>query len=238
MDSESSLDVDCDSVSFPNNPNTCPLCNCQIKLYFINFTEKFLMCENDDCEFPFGHEDLQFVKLGNNYNGDDDLSSVFSRSTRASSVACSSVVSNIAWGEIEKMNRIYESEDSQLETRLLNSSADRDHVLMKSQKDKENDEELKKNIQNITQLTKELREAESNGPLRLQNQKWIQNLMRVQELSGVKLLQEEEIERLKKKEPELGLGELTIDLASKEDEMSCIKIKIANRTEKPKEPEN
>ncbi|KAI5639040.1 hypothetical protein NE865_08382 [Phthorimaea operculella] len=42
----------------------CPICQSHICLFYINFTDKMIMCENDYCDFPFGYEKPKILKPG------------------------------------------------------------------------------------------------------------------------------------------------------------------------------
>lgn len=205
----------------------CPLCDSLVKMFYINFNEKLLMCENVECEFPFGCEELKFLQIENNTFPQDEIYSNNRIAQDTASVA-GSVVSSAAWADIDRMNKAYDSEDSQCDARSVNKQ--NELRLKKAQKEKENDQQLIRNVENIKELSLAL--FNDNGdqkPALINNEKWIKNLQNFQALSGVQLLREEEMETLRKKEPDIGLGELKIDIDPSKESISSIKIEITNK---------
>ncbi|XP_059059893.1 uncharacterized protein LOC131853095 [Achroia grisella] len=183
----------------------CPLCLSQIKKFFINFNEKMLMCENTACEFPFGYEDLQFSKVDKNAGPDEEINLRRETPVDTPSASCS-VVSGAAWTEIDNMNRAYESEDSQFEVKPYFSKKPK-------KVEPENDKELLKIVGDIKVLNNQLTTIDNTNPeQRIQNQKWLKNLMNKQSTSGVSLLKPEEMMTLKNEQPALGPGDLKIDI--------------------------
>lgn len=183
------------------------------------------MCENTSCEFPFGYEDLTFVKENVGISQDEEVLSIHSKMSHMSPP--SSILSTAAWSEIEKLHRVYDSED---DGRSLDGLNIKD-VERRKQIRKEN-EDILKHIEHIKDLNMQLMvhlDVEKVD-VQLKNEKWIQKLKSLQEISGVQLLKPEEVGLLKKEEPILGLGELKIDIdPGNNQNMSSIKIEICNR---------
>ncbi|CAH2084396.1 unnamed protein product [Euphydryas editha] len=201
-------------------PRVCPLCSSEIRYFFINLNEKMLMCENMECEFPFGYEELQFLRLDN----DEDMSDIISiqtKPTRMSPLPSGSVVSTAAWSEIDKMNRVYDSEDSQLDPRTFEIPSQRNKKRNKKNT-KQSQILINKHVEDIKSLNMELMEISETNEI-IKNEKWIKNLMSLQGKSGVNLLKPEELERVKKDNKEL---KIDID-TNGNNNMSSIKIQIA-----------
>lgn len=175
------------------------------------------MCENMECEFPFGFEELQFIKLN---NGEDmsDVVSIHTRPTRTSPMQSSSVISTTDWTEIDNMNKIYESEDSQLDLRSFHLQKNKKKIKKDS---KAKETLIKKNVEDIKSLNMELMEISESNEI-IKNEKWIKNLMTLQGNSGFKLLKPEEMKCVKK-----GDRELKIDVDTNDNTMSSINIQIA-----------
>lgn len=175
------------------------------------------MCENMECEFPFGFEELQFIKL----DIDEDMSDVVSiqtKPTRASPMPTGSVISTAAWSEIDKMNKIYESEESQLDPRSFHLQRNKKKIKKDS---KVSEIEINKNVEDIKCLNMELMEISESNKI-IKNEKWIKNLMTLQGKSGFKLLKPEEMKCVKQDE-----RELKIDIDTNDNTMSSINIQIA-----------
>ncbi|KAJ2954054.1 hypothetical protein O0L34_g2267 [Tuta absoluta] len=51
-------------LTFNGEYKFCPLCQCHIGLFFINFTDEIIMCENEMCDFPFQYEDPIILEPG------------------------------------------------------------------------------------------------------------------------------------------------------------------------------
>ncbi|XP_046978111.1 uncharacterized protein LOC124543833 [Vanessa cardui] len=201
-------------------PRVCPLCSSEIRFFFINFNEKMLMCENIECEFPFGYEDLQFVRFEN----EEDMSDVISvrtKRTHISPVATGSVISTASWSEIDKINRVYDSEDSQLEQRSYDIPSQTDKRKNKK-KTKESEILIQKHVEDIKGLNMELMEISETNKI-IKNERWIKNLMTLQGKSGVKLLKPEELKQVKKDNKDI---KINIDTGNSSN-ISTIKIQIA-----------
>ncbi|XP_026488528.1 uncharacterized protein LOC113395174 [Vanessa tameamea] len=201
-------------------PRVCPLCSSEIRFFFINFNEKMLMCENIECEFPFGYEDLQFVRFEN----EEDMSDVISirtKRTHISPVATGSVISTASWSEIDKINRVYDSEDSQLEQRSYDIQSQKEK--RKNKKNTKDSEFLiQKHVEDIKGLNMELMEISETNKI-IKNERWIKNLMTLQGKSGVKLLKPEELKQVKKDNKDI---KINIDTGNSSN-ISTIKIQIA-----------
>lgn len=212
----------------------CPLCQSDIRLFFINYNEKFLMCENTECEFPFGYEELQFVTIDNDM-AMTDMYSALSGISLPSPRYTASGISQSGMSEMERINQMYESadenevnEEQKIQKKEL-KKANKEKYLKKKLK-KESDEKIRKHLEDIDSLHKELLSHTSpqTDVDQIRNEKWIRKLKSLQEASGVAdLVKPEEMQLLKKEEPALGLGELKIDIdPGDSSSMSTIKIAI------------
>lgn len=212
----------------------CPLCQSDIRLFFINYNEKFLMCENTECEFPFGYEELQYVTMDNDM-AIADTCSTRSRDSMLSLRHTASSISQSGMSEMERINQMYESAE---ETETNEEQETRKNELKKANKEKylkkklkkESDDKIRKHLEDIDNLHKELlsHTYPQHDVGQIRNQKWIRKLKNLQEASGVAdLVKPEEMRLLKKEEPVLGLGELKINIDPGDNSsMSTIKIAI------------
>lgn len=193
----------------------------------MNLNEKILMCENTSCEFPFGYEDLMFRKEDNDLASDHEVSSIKTKRSQ-SSQGTPSVGSAAEWSEIDKLNRACaESEDNYNQN--VYARKRNVHEMKTRAQTKENEEKIKQNVEQIKQLNKVL--YDNGDELELRNEKWIKNLFALQVSSGKRLVKEQELQKLKKIDPSVGMGELKIDIDSRKDSMSSIKIEISNNTD-------
>lgn len=201
----------------------CPMCSSEIRFFFINFNEKMLMCENTECDFPFGYENLQFLRVDN----DEDMSDALSVRTKPispRSPPSNSIVSAGAWSEIDKINRVYDSEDSQItETRQFTSLTGKTKRNRKLSFTKDSEIKIKKNVEDIKGLNMELQEITASSSI-LSNEKWINNLKNLQDQSGIQLLRPQELRRVQQEKKEV---KIDID-TDKTSNMSSIKIQLAN----------
>lgn len=192
------------------------------------------MCENTECEFPFGYEELQFVTIDNDMVMAEAYGT-HSRDSLVSSRQTPSSISQSGLSEMERINQMYESgeeskinEEQEVHKKEL-KKVNKEKYLKKKLK-KESDEKIRKHLKDIDSLHKELLSHTSSqddmGQIR--NQKWIRKLKSLQEASGVaNLVKPEEMRLLKKEEPMLGFGELKIDIdPGDSSSMSTIKIAI------------
>ncbi|CAH0752336.1 unnamed protein product [Diatraea saccharalis] len=188
------------------------------------------MCENTECEYPFGHENVVYVKEDDE-SQNDEVVSIKSRTVRGTPHDTLSIVSTSAWSEIDNINRVYEAEE-QLDQR----PEIKEYYLHKRTSritgDDENQKKLFQNVQEINKLNKELNDSKQEMFVQpqLKNEKWIKNLMSMQKYSGMSLLKPNEMKLVKKTESEIGSGELKIDINMGKDEcdMSSVKIEIFN----------
>ncbi|XP_041980115.1 uncharacterized protein LOC121733811 [Aricia agestis] len=184
-------------------PRVCPLCGCEVKFFFLNFQEQLLMCENVECQYPFGYEDLQFKRFE-----DVDASDMVSIRTRASRVTLmsptGSMVSTHAWSEIDKMNRMYD-EDSQSERSLCNEKKQKEATQNKL--DKASINEIKKNVESIKGLNEELKQLSESSHV-IKNEKWIKKLLDLQSMTKEHLLKPQEMEQIEEeiKQPEVKIA--------------------------------
>lgn len=197
----------------------CPICSSEIRFFFINFNEKMLMCENTQCDFPFGYENLQFLRIDTE-EAMSELVSVKTKPSATSPPSCSSL-SAAAWSEIDKINRVYESEDSQIPESRYSLVPRSQRYIKNSITD--SDLQIKKNVEDIKNLNMELHQIKGPHDI-LSNEKWINKLKTLQDSSGVKLLRPQELKRVEKEKT----NELKIDIdMDKANNMSLINIKIA-----------
>ncbi|CAG4993377.1 unnamed protein product [Colias eurytheme] len=195
-------------------PRVCPLCSSPIKLFFINYNEKLLMCENTECEFPFGYEELQFVQVDSSDNETGSIKKRHFFSSRTST-------SGVSVTDVDKLYKAYDSDDLS-ETSSIHmfskpplKSYNRDH------------RKIEKDMEDLKQINKELAELNSETKITnktIHNQKMIRNLYKLQEPSGVKLLKPQELQIIKKKEA-AKLQDVKIDI-DKGSDISIIKIEL------------
>ncbi|CAH0719781.1 unnamed protein product, partial [Brenthis ino] len=201
----------------------CPLCSSEIRFFFINFNEKMLMCENTECDFPFGYENLQFLRVDNDEEI-SDMQSVRTKPTSPRSPPSNSIVSAGAWSEIDKINKVYDSEEIQLaETRQFTSLTGKAKLNRKLSFTKDSEIKIKKNVEDIKGLNMELQEITASSSI-LSNEKWINNLKNLQDTSGIQLLRPQELRRVQQETKEVKIN-INTDLGNN---MSSIKIQIAN----------
>ncbi|XP_063826882.1 WD repeat-containing protein 87-like [Ostrinia nubilalis] len=215
----------------------CPLCGTEVRLYFIHFNEKVLMCGTDECPYPFGVEEVVFAKVdeGSEYNVPVPSVKLSKRSRRSrrskgSPSASNSRVSTTAWSDIEKMTRVNEAEE-QLASQQAEAREFYTHKTKKSPKEvapkDKTQEKLLKELRKV--YTKDMEMTKEDDFIK--NEKWLKNLMDLQESSGQTLVKEEEMKMLRSKHPEIGSGELKfdIDMTTATNNISVIKIAIQNK---------
>nr|XP_034829475.1 uncharacterized protein LOC117986712 [Maniola hyperantus] len=208
-------------------PRVCPLCSSGIRLFFVNYHEKLLMCENTECEFPFGCEDLQFVRYD---NVDDECDMVSGQSQTGQSLLSSdfSTLSTSGWSDIDRYIRLSDSEKSEAESKKLEATPNELQNKKKKKKlsTREKEKQMRKNIEDLKSLSTELSDM-SKSRVTIKNEKWINNLMRLQERSGVQLLEPLENKKWSKNEVK---NELKIDIEpGSSGSASAIKIEIAKQ---------
>ncbi|XP_075975500.1 uncharacterized protein LOC142976140 isoform X2 [Anticarsia gemmatalis] len=211
-----------------SSSTTCPACNSALKLFFINMGEKLLMCENLTCAFPFGCTNLQLYKIDPE-TAHEEIASIRSIISPGS-VTSGSTISTNEWSELDKMNKamadIDEGTYSPVPT-LVEQMDDKD--VERITKEKEREEVIRKDIERIKELNKKL--FQPDEPDSISNNKWLEDIVKMQGNSGVQLLKEHELKRCKKAVPNIGLGELKIDIDTATNAMPKIQIAVTNVTE-------
>ncbi|KAI5633354.1 hypothetical protein NE865_13963 [Phthorimaea operculella] len=203
----------------------CPVCQSHICLFFINFTDKMIMCENEFCDYPFGYEKPKLLKPGDKL---DDGYGTRPGVTKLKSEGLPGTSSSTTKTEMPAQPK----------------RTNKKNKKIKKQKTKPvapvtDEEKIKKSIEDLARLNAELsllnddnsdelsRFEEGKG--KIKNEKWIKNLHNLQAISGVQLLRPEEMGLLKKEEPAIGLGELKIDIGSADvSDVPSIRIEIHN----------
>ncbi|XP_038213953.1 uncharacterized protein LOC119833828 [Zerene cesonia] len=201
-------------------PRVCPLCSSPIKLFFINYNEKLLMCENTECEFPFGYEELQFVQVD---SADNETGAIKKRHNFFSQSRSST--SGISATDVDKLYRAYDSED-QSESTSINMFS---KPPLRSY-NRESRRKMEKNVEDLKNLNLELVKVNSETKITnktIQDQKLIRNLYNLQDISGVKLLKPQELEILKK-EAATKQQDVKIDIDKGSNDISIIKIELVS----------
>lgn len=183
------------------------------------------MCENTECDFPFGYEEIQLVRV-ENY---EDISDTRSGRTKPSmmSPSRSSIVSTAAWSEIEKLNKVTDDlDDSQMEiSQYEKFSQTKKSSSTKLSKDSKM--KIQKHAEELKDLDMDLMKIKTD-PKMINNEKWIKNLMSLQGISGKSLLQPQELIKLKKR-TERKKSELKIDIEKGDTGMSSITIHLGKK---------
>ncbi|KAJ8723091.1 hypothetical protein PYW08_003003 [Mythimna loreyi] len=220
-------------------PSICPLCSSVVRLYYVDFFTKIFMCTNMECEYPFGNNYTI-------YTSDDDgacqkygvdLSRIprrrYSKSAKSvpqgsigtSTLGTNSNLSASEWAEINPPNQTYDSDDNMSMTSSKMFTRKNNQSLITKKAKKQDDEKLiKENVEKIKECNKVLFDGEDYETI--QNEKWIKNLSTMQSSSGMKLVKDTELQKLKKTEDNICHGELKIDIDTKKDSMSSIVIEI------------
>ncbi|CAG9562805.1 unnamed protein product [Danaus chrysippus] len=217
------IPTDAVSTVHDEGSRVCPLCSSEIRLFYINFNEKLLMCENTECDFPFGYEEIKLVRV-ENY---EDISDTRSGRTKPSmmSPSRSSIASTAAWSEIEKLNKVTDDlDDTQIEIPQYEKFSQTKKTTKLSRDSKM---KIQKHAEELKDLDKDLMKIKTD-PKIINNEKWIKNLMSLQGISGKSLLQPQELIKLKKR-TERKKSELKIDIEKGETGMSSITIHLGNK---------
>ncbi|XP_039755058.1 uncharacterized protein LOC120630006 isoform X2 [Pararge aegeria] len=202
--------------------SVCPLCSSEVRYFFIHMNEKLLMCENTECDFPFGYEELQFTRVEQGEEIIDTVSNSIPSHKQIS--PASSAVSSSCMSDIDKLNRV--ADETLIEPKMLSNPK---KVNKKIISHRESEKQIKKNVEDLKELTLELNDMTSTRKT-IRNQKWIKNLMNLQDHSGFKLLKPEELKKFSKTEDVK--NELKIDIeAGSSGCVSSIKIELANQGE-------
>ncbi|CAK1555056.1 unnamed protein product [Leptosia nina] len=196
----------------------CPLCSSEIKLFFINFNEKLLMCENTECEFPFGYQHLQFVQV----NTDNEMRSI----RVCHNFSSPSTVSAVSMSDVDRLYRACDTEDNMSD----NSSVICTSIPSTSTKQTD----TLKDMAPLKNIHSELVRIKSQMKIKsLTDKNLIRNLYKLQDGSGIQLLKPEELVTLKMSEVS-SRPEVKIDIDKDENDISVIKIALA-RTEIPQD---
>ncbi|XP_021192620.2 uncharacterized protein LOC110377897 [Helicoverpa armigera] len=234
-------DIAKNSTIIEEGPRICPLCNSIVRLFYIHYTSKILMCENLKCEYPFGDDFTIYESDDDGYFLSElDLSSIkskkgsqlgkgASRNRCTSTQGTSSELSTAEWSEINRLNQAYDSDDSLTSSKIFTKKSSQ-RRLEKRAKRQENEEKIKQNVEKIKELNKVLFSDEEKLNT-IHNEKWLKNLSSMQSSSGVRLVNDQELQKLKKAE-RVPVGELKIDIEARQDSMSLIKIEIGNQLAK------
>ncbi|CAB3246680.1 unnamed protein product [Arctia plantaginis] len=197
-------------------PMTCPLCKSVLKLYQIHFDEKFLMCGNVECVYPIGITDYHIYKI-------DCSEEVVRNSAGCSSVTSESTLSYAEWIELEKTMQ----NDSLLSPSCtpppsLTEKPKEMEKLAKIKEQMKAEDRIRRNVKEIQELNKELT---YDGYDSIDSEKWIKHIAKMEERSGVQLLKEDELKRVRKPH---SAKELKIDLDTS-GEVISLKIDVLNK---------
>ncbi|XP_072932940.1 uncharacterized protein [Epargyreus clarus] len=205
-----------------DRPRKCPLCSNEIKFYFINLFEKIQMCENLQCDYPFGHVPLKIIKEENGVH------TIEVKSRRSKKSTCSNTttfVSTSGWADVEKLCNLLESAED-----ITNMEVDTvpNVILKKKAEEQERKEAIQRNVEQIKKMTTSMNNIQKGSKSTIKNEKWLKNLSYLQGLSGFNLVKPEEMKKIRKKVHILGNGELKIDIDK--NNSSSIKIEINHPT--------
>ncbi|XP_045523154.1 uncharacterized protein LOC123713501 isoform X1 [Pieris brassicae] len=188
----------------------CPLCSSKINFFFINYFEKFLMCENTECEFPFGYEDLQFAKVDNPDN--PETGSIRTKQSFSSP----SSISGITVSDVDQLYQACESE---------NNLPDQVPVSL-SRPTRPRQSNILKNVAPLNSLHSEIMKMNSQMKISdLTDKKLIKNLYKLQNCTGAQLLKPQELTTLKRGECQKQT-EVKININQMENDISVIKIEL------------
>lgn len=200
------------------------------------------MCTNLQCEYPFGEKFSVYTHVDGDYWLNPDWISVprkrYTRSNRSegissigtSTLGTNSVLSASEWSDMSRAtSQGYDSDDnSSLNSMKVFTRKTSPRLREKRARQQEEDDDIKKNVEKIKECNQALFDTkEEFGTIR--NEKWIQNLSTMHNSSGMRLVKENELQKLKNKQ-DICHGELKIDIEAKPDAMSSIVIEIGNIT--------
>lgn len=168
------------------------------------------MCENTECEFPFGYEDLQFVQVD---NADNEIGSVRTRNNFSSR----SSISGTTVSDGEQLYQACEAENNADQicpvSSRKSSKTHQNNVLKLETFNTIHSEMIKINNQiKISELT---------------DKEFIKKLYKLQDRTGVQLLKPRELSTLKIDETK-EQSEVKIDIDKKENDISVIKIELVS----------
>lgn len=184
-----------------------------------------LMCENPECEFPFGYEELVFVKVADEIESHVEIDTSSIRTKATQDTPSCSVVSAACWSEIEKMSRVYDSEDSQaFEPKALEP---KEYISLKNLKRRTVEPVKESSITKTLNEIKKLNDEIDDKPaVVIKNEMFLKNLLSLQKKKSHNtiVLKAEEIQFIKKEPPVSSA--VTVDIKSEQGSMSSININI------------
>lgn len=221
----------------------CPICSSIVRIFYINFFSKVFMCSNTECLYPFEENFTVYSSDDDGLYGGEQFTPVsHKRSTRSHRSAKSTrstgqgsrrtstlgTNSNLSGSEWAEMSQAYDSDDNVSTTSSkMFSRKFSQRQMEKRVKQKEDEQLIKQNVEKIKECNKVLFDA--NDELgTIWNEKWITNLSSMQSSSGMKLVKEHELKKLKKTQKNICHTDVKIDIESKKDAMSSIVIEIDN----------
>lgn len=243
-----STDIAKNSKIIEEGPSVCPLCRSVVRKYYINFHETIFMCSNYTCEYPFGEKFSVYSSDDEgSYSGNFDLTNMprkrytrSNRSTRSggissrgtSTLGTNSNLSASEWAEMSRAtSQSYDSDDNSSLNSSKFSRKTSPRLIEKRAKKQQEEQIIKQNVEKIKECNKALFETQEEFST-IRNEKWIRNLSTMQSSSGMRLVKENELHKLKSSE-DICHGELKIDIESKTDAMSSIVIEIGNMSPIP-----
>lgn len=183
-----------------------------------------MICENFECDYPFGHDEVTLVKEDKDVDSNAEVASIRSGPTVGTSTVTCSVISTDAMSEIDRINRVNDIEsDGKPDLRDYYKHKHVDKVKKKP-RTLENNPKIIKEVEAMKKIHMEL---DNTDQISIKNERWIKNLMNLQQTSGLSLLKPEEMSMFKQNKPEIGLGELKIDINTNSQE-NMIQIHISN----------
>ncbi|XP_045536065.1 uncharacterized protein LOC106709734 [Papilio machaon] len=184
----------------------CPLCNNRVRFFYLAIDEKILMCENVRCEYPFGYNDFKIIK-----EEDDD----FEMRQKSTSLK--------SWPDIDR-NYL----EIPNEVKCFNVSHEDSNIQVIEEKIA-SEKEMVKELNVLKGLTKKFNEIEEDSDEIIKNKNFIRKLMKLQKLSGVKLVKQEEMEVLRRDKPGYKSDDLKIDIDTSGSSLCAIKIEITQK---------
>ncbi|XP_013173665.1 PREDICTED: uncharacterized protein LOC106122279 [Papilio xuthus] len=196
---------------YDNNANNaefckmCPLCNNRVRFFYLAIDEKILMCENIKCEFPFGYNDFKIIKE------EDDMFEMSQRSTNTSLKSWPDIDRN----DLENLNDV----------KCFNVNHEDSNIKVIEDKIA-SEKKMVKELNALKGLTKKFNEIEEDSEEIIKNKNFIRKLMKLQKLSGVQLVKQEEMDVLRRDKPGYKSDDLKIDIDTSTNNLCAIKIEI------------
>lgn len=214
----------------------------------------FLMCEDSDCEFPFGYEALQIVRdeselqenpwkaTKNTFEYPTAEKMVMARSIDSIIAARTVTLSSTSCLSDDILSQVGDAEEHSL-------THDRHEILSvrlnrqdrKRKEDLQVNKDVQSHLNQIKQLTEVMsklsEEADNYNPKLIKNKKWLKNLKGWQEETGQRLLTDMENIDLVKIEPKTLKNELKLSIDQTNEDGPCsFSIQICtNKTEEDEE---